>query len=262
MSLDTPSATSALLQPLLDCGPLKVWSVAVTLLGDACTSPRDQIRTRGIDRMLAPLGITNQALRVALHRLKRDGWVEAEKHGRSASYRLSAQGWTSTEAVRARIYSFERPDQPVWMSLAPPDLSGAEMEDALPEDALRLSPRTALIAGQADGLEDWVHTPLSGPMPDWLRDTLVPEDLHVEYTALAAACPDLAAAQVLPSVDQAVLRLLILHHWRRLRLRHGALPDLLLGEDWAGGHAASLIKVLTNGLSRAEASSLNDPLAK
>lgn len=257
MSLDTPSATSVLLQPLLDCGPLKVWSVAVTLLGDACTSPRDQIRTRDIDRMLAPLGITNQALRVALHRLKRDGWVEAEKHGRSASYRLSAQGWASTEAVRARIYNFERPDQPVWMSHAPPDLSGAEMEDALPEDALRLSPRTALIAGQADGLEDWVHTPLSGPVPDWLRDTLVPEDLQVEYTALATACPDLAAVQALLSADQSVLRLLILHHWRRLRLRHGDLPDLLLGEDWAGAVAANKVPPLLTALPRADLADRN-----
>lgn len=257
MSLDTPSPTNALLQPLLDCGPLKVWSVAVTLLGDACTSPADQIRTRGIDRMLAPLGISNQALRVALHRLKRDGWVEAEKHGRSASYRLSAQGWASTEAVRARIYSFERPDQPVWMGLAPPDLSGAEMEDALPGDALRLSPRTALILGQMDGLEDWVHTPLSGPVPGWLRDTLVPEELKREYTQLTSACPDLAAAQALPTADQAVLRLLILHHWRRLRLRHGTLPDLLLGEDWAGAHTAKRIAPLLTTLPRPDLSDLN-----
>lgn len=257
MSLDTPSTTAALLQPLLDCGPLKVWSVAVTLLGDACTSPSEQIRTRGIDRMLAPLGITNQALRVALHRLKRDGWVEAEKHGRSASYRLSAQGWSSTEAVRARIYRFERPDQPVWMGLAPPDLSGAEMEDALPEDALRLSPRTALIAGPADGLEDWVRTPFSGPVPDWLQDTLVPAELHGEYTTLAAACPDIATAQTLPPADQSVLRLLILHHWRRLRLRHGALPDLLLGDDWAGARAAQRIAPLLATLPRPNLTDLN-----
>ena len=38
-------------------------------------------------------------------------------------------------------------------------------------------------------------------------------------------------------VDRGALRVLVLHHWRRLRLRHGVLPDRLLGEGWEGARA-------------------------
>ncbi|CUH69461.1 Transcriptional repressor PaaX [Thalassovita autumnalis] len=256
MSLDdTP--LSPLMAPLLTAGPLKVWSVAVTILGDACQTPQDFILGRGLDQLMRPLGITNQALRVALHRLKRDGWVEAEKQGRSSAYRLTQQGWASTEGVRPRIYGADVPAQPVWMALAPPDLNSAEMEDLLPADALRLSPRSAILAGQPEGLEEWVLTPMQATPPKWLYEALVPQELAQDYQTLAAACPDLMAAQALPEETQAVLRLLILHHWRRLRLRHGALPDLMLGRDWPGAEAAQRIMPLLTALPRADLNRLN-----
>lgn len=266
MSLDTP-APDALLAPLLNCGPIKVWSVVVTLLGDSCRTPQDQLSGRDMDRMLAPLGINNQALRVALHRLKRDGLVEAQKQGRTSTYRLSATGWQMTEAVRPRIYQSpdsEAPlDTPIWIAIAPPDLTSQQVEAALPDHALRLSPKSAMIAGALPdlhgGLHNWLITPHAPEeTPDWVRKALSNPQLIAGYdtlrSALMTACPSVADAQALPQDSQHALRLLALHHWRRLRLRHGALQDILLGDHWPGAMARRQVHDLLDALPRAEPS--------
>ena len=50
--------------------------------------------------------------------------------------------------------------------------------------------------------------------------------------------------------DATALRLLTLHHWRRLRLRHGDLPDLLLGEGWEGAAARRAVMAVLNRFPR------------
>lgn len=254
MSLDQQQSLAQSALPLLDCGPLKVWSVVITLLGDVCQSRDSWLTGRVLDMLVTPMGITNQALRVALHRLKRDGWIEAQKQGRNSAYRLSDQGWASTEAARPTIYAPPQTPAPVWLALAPPDLAGSDMEDCLPEEALRLSPRSALVLTPSGDMAEWITTPLmNAPVPAWLADALCPEALKQEYSALLKACPDVAeiSAVATPlSLDLLVLRFLSLHHWRRLRLRHSILPDAVLGNGWIGAEARTKVLALLAHLPR------------
>ena len=230
---------------LTACGPLKAWSVIVTILGDLCQARSDRIGGRDLNGLAGRMGLTPPAVRVALHRLKRDGWTESERHGRDAAYRLSAMGWKETQAVRDRIYgTAPAPDGPVYLLTAPPHLTLAEITAALPADTVMATPRTALLAGPLPGLpeEVWASRIEANAPPDWLRDVIAPPELRSEYAQLADAAYGLVDATPPADIaDAAALRLLTLHHWRRLRLRHGNLPDILLGDTWEGAVAARVV---------------------
>ncbi|CUH68740.1 phenylacetic acid degradation operon negative regulatory protein PaaX [Thalassovita gelatinovora] len=237
------------LDRLHGCGPLKVWSVIVTILGDFSETRDAQISGRVLGLLVGRMGITNQALRVALHRLRRDGWIEAKKEGRTSNYFLTAQGWSMTQAVRPIIYTddIDR-SQTVRLAVAPPQMSVPEIAETLPKDAVTLSGRTAILVGQSDNLDpDWLITDFADwDLPNWTVTAICPDDLRADYVLLAHNVRALNLPHPSDLLDRAVLRLLTLHHWRRLRLRHGPLPDLLLPPDWAGATARrAVLEILT-----------------
>ncbi|WP_101065787.1 PaaX family transcriptional regulator C-terminal domain-containing protein [Roseovarius salinarum] len=226
---------------LSGCGPLKVWSVVVTILGDMCTTPDDRIGGKLLTALAGRMGVTAQAVRVAVHRLRADGWIESEKAGRESLYGLSGHGWTETQAVRPVIYSgaMPTPGEP-WLIVAPPHLSAADFTARLPATAIGLGPRTALVETPPTAPDTDMLLARARPdhIPGWLVDLLADGELRSEYDRLGA-CTRRAMAGPRPDnlLDSTVLRLLILHHWRRLRLRHGALPDMLLQSKWEGARA-------------------------
>jgi phenylacetic acid degradation operon negative regulatory protein len=237
--------TERKIQQLAECGPLKAWSVIVSVLGDFCVARHDSISGRDLNALIERIGLTAPTMRVALHRLKRDGWIQTEKKGRDAAYRLSAMGWRETQAVRGRIYATGQP--PVGtaqMILAPPSVTAADFTSALPKTAAALAPRTAILAGPATGLPaDYWLTPLDpGTAPAWVADAVAAPELRRDYARLTEAVTDiLTATPPQDSLSLSAVRVLTLHHWRRLRLRHDDLPDILLGEDWEGARARHIV---------------------
>lgn len=217
-------------------GPIKVWSVVVSVLGDLLRDPQDSLSGQQLDRLVAPLGINNQALRVAVHRLRNDGWIETQKDGRRSRHFLTAMGHAETQRVWQQIYKTDVDhSHPVHLIVGAPDIAAAKFADLLPKDSAVLTSRSALIAGQSELPKDWLRTTFDGHTPQWVHRAVAPAGLREEYIALKDAVKLTLNATVSDDVfDRTALRLAILHHWRRLRLRHGILPDLLLGEDWEG----------------------------
>ncbi len=226
---------------LAACGPLKTWSVIVTVLGDFCRARDDRIGGRELHALVGRVGLTAPTVRVALHRLKRDGWLESEKSGRDAAYRLSAMGWRETQAVRDRIYAREpRHDGVAHMVLAPPQLAAPDFAALLPREAVHVTPRSAILCDPPKSLPPdlWVTRLSDGMPPGWVVDLVADAELRRDYAALTNGVSAVLMAPVPQApLDLGALRLLTLHHWRRLRLRHGDLPDILLGEDWEGAQA-------------------------
>ena len=230
---------------LLECGPLKTWSVLVTIMGDLCTERGDQIDGRTLTVLTANMGITSQAVRVALHRLRRDGWIDSTKTGRSATHALTHAGWDQTQAVRQQIYSpCPRPDLDVFLAVAGPDMTASGINDLISQETLQIAPRTALVLNASDlHAPDVLFTRLSpATIPGWAAETVVSDRTLAEYQLLTESVGEVLK-QTAPSqtIEQTVLRLLILHQWRRLRLRHGDLPDAILQKDWAGATARTLV---------------------
>ncbi|SFL01275.1 PaaX family transcriptional regulator C-terminal domain-containing protein [Shimia haliotis] len=224
-------------------GPIKVWSVVVTVMGDLLRDKSDSLSAQQLDALVAPMGINNQALRVAVHRLRNDGWVETTKDGRRSRHQLTRKGRAQTESVWPHIYGSETDQSPpVWMVVASPQTAAPEFSGRLPKDSALLTPRSALVTGLSDIPEEWLAVPAPIHMPEWAQMAVAPEGLCTEYKALAHAVAPLLQ-QPTPTETKAStsLRLVILHQWRRLRLRHGALPDLVLGDNWDGAQCRSVV---------------------
>jgi phenylacetic acid degradation operon negative regulatory protein len=93
-----------------------------------------------------------------------------------------------------------------------------------------------------------------GQVPDWLALQAQPEHLREPYTDLLeilAPLPDRLAQQGdLSAVEVAILRCLIVHNWRRLALKHPALPAPLVSPDWPGHQCHLLVHRLLRDYPR------------
>lgn len=243
---------------LLDCGPLKTWSVVVTILGDLLRNPADRIHGRSLAALTGPMGIADPALRVALHRLKKDGWIQSARDGRESTYWLSDSARAETEAVRNRIYGAQpAATGPVHLLLLPADV---EMPIIQGVESLTIGPRMVLTDA------DPVHYPARSltlalprtPLPDWVTDALCAPDHRAEYHRLTTATEAVLAAPT--SSEMAVLRMLILHHWRRLQLRHSPLADVLLPPDWDGARARRAVTRALDHLPRPDLTAPRNPV--
>lgn len=240
-----PAPLSAQISDLMSCGPLKTWSVLVTVLGDLCTAPQDRIEGRVLTALMARMGINSQAVRVALHRLRRDGWIESTKTGRSACYSLTSAGWSETQAVRPQIYSTAAaPRRNVWLAVAPPGIPPSETDGVFPRDSVMIAPRTALtLVSPTENPARLLLSPLEvKSIPKWAAEIVICEKTLFEYKALTdSVCRILNQRPPAELGQKTVLRMLILHQWRRLRLRHGDLPDAVLASDWPGARARDAV---------------------
>src|SRR2546430_15696896 len=85
--------------------PPRAKSLIVTVWGDALAPHGGAVWLAGLIRLLAPFGINERLARTSVFRLTRDGWLEAEAHGRRSRYRLTAAGALRFSQAYRRIYS-------------------------------------------------------------------------------------------------------------------------------------------------------------
>ena len=254
-----PPGIQAKIDDVAACGPIRAWSVIVTVLGDLCASRQDRISAQVLVALVAPLGISAQASRVAVHRLRRDGWIETDRAGRGSLYRLSEAGWNRTEAVRPRIYARARPEAAAALVVGPPELSQADLVARLGSEAVALAPRTALVSAETPVEPGVLKTSCSGAVPAWVEPLLVDPADCANYAALAAAVSkaDIPAAGRDP-LSGTALRLAVLHHWRRLCLRHSPLADGLMPPGWPGDRAREMVTTALDQLPRPDLDALLD----
>lgn len=217
----------------------RVWSIIISLFGDMAQQPKDQISGGALTRVITPLGIKPEAIRVALHRLRKDGWIESVRSGRASVHYLTEFGRTQCAAVTPRIYAREPGAPQSWHLLIAAETCGqAALDEALllpgyiavnRTTALGFGPKPGktqdLLALDADNLT----------LPNWFKTQLFPADLSNSCAALLKAvnaipdpAPNLNSAQV------ATLRTLIVHRWRRVVLRHPDLPASFHPAGWVG----------------------------
>ena len=94
-----------IVQELTGCGKSRTWSILVTIFGDLAQNPEDEISGPLLSSLTQLIGIKPQAMRVALHRLRRDGWIVTEKFGRTSKHRLSEFGLNQSVIASPRIYA-------------------------------------------------------------------------------------------------------------------------------------------------------------
>lgn len=212
-----PALASAI--AALDAGGRpRVWSLVVTVFGDAALPRGGRMATQRLLALLGRMGIEPGAVRTALSRLAADGWLLREREGRATFYRLSPARLAETRAAGRRIYGPPAPDPESWtLGLGPG-----------PDGAFALGGEGWIAPGAHGGGWICVTGALSVPeVAGWALacPRAVQDDLAMVRAEALALLP---AAPALNPVEAMAARTLLIHRWRRTVLRGHDRPAALL----------------------------------
>ena len=234
--------------------PVRVWSLIVTLYGDAVVPRGGSLWIGSLIEIMDLFGVDAGHVRTAISRLAADGWLDRVRRGRNSYYRLSKRGEGTFLAATRRIYAGdERPaNGKLRLALLKP----------LGED--RTPQRTALAKAGFVPLSPTVFVGTADPPAgltevDGVFVVAVEPGAGAQEIATAAwkiapivssygAFIDrfapldaaLGARKVLSGSEALVARTLLIHEFRRIVLRDPSLPQVLLPSEWPGDAARAL----------------------
>jgi phenylacetic acid degradation operon negative regulatory protein len=250
-------------------------SLIVTIFGDAVLPRGGRVWLGSLIHLLEPMQLNERLVRTSVFRLVKDGWLSAETVGRRANYALTPWGRRRFEEASSQIYAAQAP---VWdkrwrMMLVVGELStrqreqlrrtlfwkgfgligpncfihpGVQLGEVI--DALSAEGLQALLPQLVPMMaEDFQSAPAASDVDLVTRawDLSALGQSYAEFVAMYA--PILAHAQAVSVTDDEqafLLRMLLIHDYRRLLLRDPELPDALLPSDWSGRQARALCKEL------------------
>ncbi len=235
-------AAAAPLRP----GAHRVWSLIVTVFGDLARAEGASIDGAALGRIMAAMAVKPEAMRVALHRLRKEGWIESRKAGRGAVHALTAEGRRVSEAAAPRIYAARAEGPEAWfLALGEGAVEAGAGEVQLAANAvLTPVPDAGLAAGRVEAL------------PAWVKTRLCSDALFEEAAALERALSAVRVPEELAPVEVAALRALVVHSWRRVVLRVPQVPVRFMPEGWAGERCRSQVVALLAALQRPEVSEI------
>lgn len=245
-----PRAYSQLVDDLHGFGGGRVWSLMVSLFGDLAQHKGAGIDGPVLSALMAEMRVKPEAVRVALHRLRNDGWIVSEKTGRTRRHSLTPTSRKESIAASARIYAAPGEGPSGWRMVMLESPDRTTPEKMAKRGFVPIQPR--LYIG-SDAAKPPKHALLlvGRTVPDWLRDQLAPTlsagDYDTLFQILSRTGPRLDI-ETLDPLHYAVLRCLIVHNWRRLVLRHPALPAAVLPRNWAGYRCHLLVHDLLTRL--------------
>ena len=252
----------AAIKALTEGENLRVWSFIVTLFGDLARGPRDRLSGTMLTAMAARVGIKPASMRVALHRLRKDGWIDSQRAGRASLYFLTRHGRAQSLEATKRIYApVEQAPESWHVLIAPPDQRPVPAAAGKP--VIEILPGVLLGTGPAPARRGFLHLQGQiGPVPDWVRAALVSDDLRRDYARFEQKLGrvEKALPEHLTPLDIAVLRGLIVHGWRRLLLRHPQMPDDFLGPQCRISPCRAKVMALLDRLGPAELRALEAAL--
>lgn len=240
---------------------MRARSLVFDLFGDYLRYRGGRVRLRALVALLGCFGIQEASARVAAARLRKEGWLAAEREGRETVYALTRESWQMLDEGRARI--FHRASGPwdgQWHMVI---YQVPETERALREQLRR---RLAWLGFGPLSSSVWVSPHDRGPQvradfaayPALQLDTFRSRsDGNGADRGIAARAWDLAALdrdyralleRYAPRMaryrdgtldDRACLveRMRLINDYRHFPFRDPDLPSELLPEDWHGRQA-------------------------
>jgi len=228
---------------LIGLEPIKTWSLIISLFGDF---DGVQLSGKAIRSVLDQIGIKPEATRVALHRLKHDGWINSIKNGREVTYVLSEHGLAETDAVYKDIYRQDIKYPDGWQLVLTEQENAAVFEN---HDAIRLFRHVFLLPKQVRfpaelGVE---VVPKLEPLPEWFANRLVPDEIAIVAKGLSDIADQIEIKNVaIDHIYVSAIRLLLLHRWRKMALRSSTWAHISI---FPNGAMASCHKKVTRLLN-------------
>lgn len=231
--------------------PIRAGSLVVTVFGDAVVPRGGVLSLESLLAITRALRIGDGVVRTALSRLVADGWFARRKVGRNSFYRLTPEGAEPFAQATRRIY--DSAPQPWSGRFDLLLLDGAEDRPGLRADL-------AAAGYGALGPDLMIGAVAQAGEGAFLRLAATPEDPETARRLAARAWPldavgaryarfvaafgpaaaSLAEGERPDDLHALVLRLLLIHEYRRVVLRDPGLPACLLPEDWPGEAARDL----------------------
>jgi len=267
MSSLTP--LDALITRFQEQTPIRASSLIVTLYGDAIEPHGGTVWLGSLIRILEPMGINERLIRTSIFRLSKEDWLSAEKVGRRSYYSLTAVGRRRFDQALKRVYSSTLPAwDGSWCMVILTQLSPAKRKSVREELewqgfgaisptllACPRSDRADVNASLADQgvLDDTIVFETKpqgdvsvGALQEQVRETWSIEALSAHYGEFIQLFRPLWQAlrgrDNLDPEECLLVRLLLIHEYRRLLLRDPQLPDELLPADWEGRAARQLCR--------------------
>tara|TARA_B100000029_G_scaffold203193_1_gene201361 strand:- start:724 stop:1605 length:882 start_codon:yes stop_codon:yes gene_type:complete len=249
---------------------LKTRSIVFDVFGSYIRYKGGAVAIRDMASILSWFGVTEEATRVTMSRMRREGWFTSRRHGRNSYYELSDRAWTLLQQGRRRIFDRNRDAwRGEWhiLLLKHDANSAVERERTRRELAWRgyvpLAASTWIGArDETDGLRETlaegVHlqgfaarTPFSQDDREFAAQHWDLDELVDDYRSFLRRYESLAAEATLATLsDEEVLvrRTVITHEYRMFPYRDPDLPSDLLPNDWPGYEAHGLFLHIVEAL--------------
>ncbi len=249
--------------------PVRTQFFVFTLFGEYVRPRGGSIWTSDILSLLELLGVGERAIRTALSRMSKKGWLTALKKGRRSQYSLTSQGWSLLKQGEQRIFElpftdwdenwhlavYSLPEKMrklrrslrqslAWFgyaSLAPgtwisPHNRKSELENLCKE--LKVQKYVELFSGSHLGHTDdqklmercWDLSGLEAQYKNFISS------YHKEYLK----CLSANKKNALNPEDSFLRRFWLTHEFQSFPLQDPNLPTMLLPSDWAGTQARKL----------------------
>lgn len=239
-------------------GTVNARSALFDLYGDHLRARGAQAPVASLVRLLAPLGITAPAVRTAVSRMVRQGWLAPVRLAGGPGYALTPRATSRLDEAAERIYHHgDQQWEGHWHVL---------VVDRVPERARRervraalhylgyaplgettwISPRASVeLAGllEAERLRaERFQATFEGDPRALLRRAWDLDGLALAYRRWLAMAAGLVAAVGPDATDEMVFarRSILVHEWRKFLFTDPGLPASLLPAPWPGDEAARL----------------------
>jgi phenylacetic acid degradation operon negative regulatory protein len=289
------SQTDKRIQRFIQKERVQAGSLIISLFGDAVYPRGGSVWLGCLIRLLEPLQVNERLIRTAIFRLVKDDWLQTETQGRRTNYLLSASGISRIAAASQHIYASR---SPVWdgqwrllmlsSEVTPKDKE--RLKKALRWQGFGTWQNQAFVHPSADlnqafeGLqrEGLGHLqkclwpikakglPLQGRLSDSdvVAQTWGLDELAMHYQQFVKTYQPLLdewrhplfSKDNLQKETSFLLRLLLIHDYRRLLLRDPLLPADLLPAKWPGDAARDTCRALYECLLEPSEKFLDDEM--
>lgn len=262
------------LQERMRDGNISTTALVVTFFCDTVTQHGGEIWLGSVIRALTPLGINDRLTRTSVFRLVQDGWLEARKQGRRSFYRLTQTGQNYYQRAAQRIYTSNHPEWDGGWSLLFTSLVPEEKRDALKRGLswlgygqmaagvhalpcnqtrtldelladLDLQDRVVQMQAQANDNQSLKELVLSR----WKLDDL--QGMYKDFVSLYLKARNvLHAEKETDGHTLVLLRILLIHEYRRILLKDPELPAKMLPGNWEGHTARTLTAEIYRELAK------------
>jgi phenylacetic acid degradation operon negative regulatory protein len=238
-------------------------SALFDLYGDHLRARHDRAPVAALVRLLAPLDIAPPAVRTAVSRMVRQGWLEPVRLPQGRGYALTGRARHRLDDAAGRIYRTRDASwDGAWDLLVIDPLTQRSARDrvrtglgflgyAALSDSTWISPFASPEADQLLDTEDAAFTrfrahdddPAARAREAWDLEGLA--RAYVEWREFAAKLLDDPAAHLgaladaSPDEQAFAVRSVLVHEWRKFLFTDPGLPAELLPDDWVGHEAAT-----------------------